>query len=292
MRTQNIISSLSSFLIALSIIFALPSIVRASGADPKAEKASPVAKTPAPNPAPQPRQGEAKKVYTNDDFGWYHPSVPASQSGESGAAASSETGTASGDKIVLPDPHQDPQWYAEQVTSLENDLSVIESKEESLQQFRATSSGLPTGLDLSAPIEGITTDDFIAQLESRRQEILQQLDDLADLARVNGLPPGTVNEPSVSAPPPPSLAEQQLALTTEYRDVADQLAETQDTLDAMQQQAAAQNITLIPPTPGEGGNLTTNLVSNLNSQESVLQNALSDAEDNARTLGVPPGDLR
>ena len=290
MRTQNIITSLSSFLLALIIVFALPSNAHASGAEPKAEKASPVAKTPAP--APQPRQDQSKKVYTNDDFGWYHPSAPASQSGESGAAASSETGTASGDEIALPDPHQDPQWYAQQVTSLESDLSVIESKEASLQQFRATSSGLPTGLDLSAPIEGITTDDFISQLESRRQEISQQLDDLADLARVNGLPPGTVNQPSVSAPPPPSLAEQQLTLTTEYRDVADQLAETQDTLDDMQQQAAAQNITLIPPTPGEGGNLTTNLVSNLNSQESVLQNALSDAEDNARTLGVQPGDLR
>jgi hypothetical protein len=290
MRTQNIITSLSSFLIALIIVFALPSNAHASGAEPKAEKASTVAKNPAP--VPQPRQDQSKKVYTNDDFGWYHPSTPASPSSQASAPSSSEPGVAAEDEIVLPDPHQDPQWYAQQVTSLENDLSAIESKEESLQQFRATSSGLPTGLDLSAPVEAITTDGFISQLESRREEISQQLDDLADLARTNGLPPGTVNAPSVSAPPPPSLAEQQYALTTEYRDVADQLAETQATLDAMQQQAAAQNITLIPPTPGEGGNLTTNLVTNLNTQESVLQNALSDAEDSARTLGVQPGDLR
>jgi hypothetical protein len=60
----------------------------------------------------------------------------------------------------------------------------------------------------------------------------------------------------------------------------------------MQQQAAAQGITLLPSDPANGGNLTTNLQSNLNSQATVLQTALSDAEDNARTLGVQPGDLR
>jgi hypothetical protein len=290
MRAQNIFPFFGASLLLLSLVPALPSIAHASGADPKAEKAGTVAKNP--TPAPQPRQDLSKKVYTNDDFGWYHPSAPASRSSEAGAFAASESGAASEGEIALPDPHQDPQWYAQQVTFLENDLSIIESREESLQQFRDTSSGLPTGLDLSAPVEGITTDDFIAQLEFRRRQIEQQLDDLADLARTNGLPPGTVNQPSLPAPPAPSLAEQQKALVNGYHDATDQLAETQATLDAMQQQAAAQNITLNPITPGEGGNLTTNLVTNLNDRVDTLQNALSDAEDNARTLGVQPGDLR
>jgi hypothetical protein len=289
MRTQNIFPSVASLLLLLSLVPVVPAITRASGADPKAEKTSSAGKNPAP--APKPRPDEAKKVYTNDDFGWYSPRTSASQSDQSTAASSSSSAT-SGSDIALPDPHQDPQWYAEQATALENDLQIIESKENALQQFRATSAGLPTGLDLSAPVEGITTDDYIAQLESRRQQIEEQLNDLADLARVNGLPPGTINQPSESAPPPPPIEEQREALTAEYRDVADQLAETQATLDAMQQQAAARNITLLPVVPGEGGNLTTNLVNNLNTQESLLQNALSEVEDDARTLGVQPGDLR
>ena len=291
MRTHNIFSYLGSFLLLLSLVLVLPAIAHASGTDPKVEKTS---STAAKNPAPaaKPREDQTKKVYTNDDFGWYRPPSSATQSDQSTESSSASSADASGSEIVPYDPHQDPQWYAEQVTALENDLAAIESKETALQQFRATSTGLPTGLDLSAPIEAITTDGFIAQLESRRQQIEQQLDDLADLARENGLPPGTVNQPSESAPPAPTIAEQRDALTEEYRDVSDQLAETQATLDAMQQQAAAQNITLIPPTPGEGGNLTTNLVNNLDSQESALQNALSDAEDDARTLGVQPGDLR
>ncbi len=291
MRTHNIFSYLSSFLLLLSLVLVLPAIAHASGTDPKVEKTS---STAAKNPAPaaKPREDQTKKVYTNDDFGWYRPSSSATQSDQSTESSSASSEDASGSGIAPYDPHQDPQWYAEQVAALENDLTAIENKETALQQFQATSSGLPTGLDLSAPVEDITTDGLIAQLESRRQQIEEQLNDVADLARENGLPPGTVNQPSESAPPPPTIAEQRDALTEEYRDVSDQLAETQATLDAMQQQAAAQNITLIPPTPGEGGNLTTNLVNNLDSQESALQNALSDAEDTARTLDVQPGDLR
>src|SRR5579872_1761723 len=155
MRIRNIIFITGSSLLLLALIPAIPSIARASGADPKVEKSAAVAKDPAP--APQPRQGESKKVYTNDDFGWYHPSVSSSQSGEAGTTSSANSGAAAEEEFVLPDPHQDPQWYAQQVTSLQNDLSVIESKEESLQQFRDTSSGLPTGLNLSAPVEAITT---------------------------------------------------------------------------------------------------------------------------------------
>jgi hypothetical protein len=291
MRTHNIFSNLGSFLLPLGLVLLLPAIAHASGTDPKVEKTS---STAAKNPAPaaKPREDQTKKVYTNDDFGWYRPSSSATQSDQSTETTSASSADASSSEIALYDPHQDPQWYAQQVTVLENDLTVIENRETALEQFRTTSSGLPTGLDLSAPVEDITTDGLIAQLESRREQIEEQLNDVADLARENGLPPGTVNQPSETAAPAPTIAEQRDAITEEYRDASDQLAATEATLDAMQQQAAAQNITLIPPTPGEGGNLTTNLVTNLNSQESALQNALSDAEDDARTLGVQPGDLR
>ena len=101
-----------------------------------------------------------------------------------------------------------------------------------------------------------------------------------------------MNQPSASTPLPVTRAEQQEALTADYRDASDQLAENQATLGAMRQQAAAQDITLLPSVPGNGGNLTTNLLDGLNAQADALQNALSDAEDNARTLGVQPGDLR
>lgn len=289
--------SLAFFLVTL--VAALPAFARATANDPIADKAANSADAARAErtavPVPQPRQDQSKKVYTNDDFGWFNPSSSAaatSQPAQAAVTSSQASNVSYGAQPTPLDPEKDPDWYARQVTLLESDLAVVQSQQDALQQFRATSEGLPTGLVLNAPTEGITTDNLIAQLESRSQQIEQQLDDLADLARVNGLPPGTVNQPSVPTQPTPTIAQQQDALTTDYRDVSDQLAETQSVLDDMQQQAAAQGITLLPSDPANGGNLTTNLLNNLDSQADVLQTALSDAEDNARSLGVQPGDLR
>jgi hypothetical protein len=298
MRNRMFLSSPSSVLVLAIFVSAFPAIARPSGTGSGVEvgtKVDKVEKTEKKKiPAAQPRQEQTKKVYTNDDFGWYNPSASAagaSQSAQSVPAAPETSAASSGVQPTPLDSQQDPQWYARQVASLENELAAVQSREDALQQFRATSSGLRTGLVLNAPTEGISTDNLIAQLDARRQQIMQQLDDLADLARVNGLPPGTVNQPSAPEQPSPTLAQQQDALTTQYRDISDQLAENQAVQDDMQQQAAARNITLLPSVPGQGGNLTTNLLDNLNSQADVLQSSLSDAEDNARTLGVQPGDL-
>jgi hypothetical protein len=293
MRVQKQISLLGSALVLAGFISTLPAFARPSGAELAVKKADSAEKKEAS--APQPRQDQSKKVYTNDDFGWFSP--PASSAATSQPAAqlsttSEASAVSSGAQPTQLSSEQDPEWYANQVGSLENELAMVQSREDALRQFRATSEGLPTGLVLNAPAEGITTDNLIAQLESRRQQIQQQLDDLSDLARVNGLPPGTVNQAPAPEPPSLTVAQQQDALTTDYRDASDQLAENQATLEAIQQQAAAQGITLLPSVPRNGGNLTTNLLDGLNSQVDALQNALSDAEDNARTLGVQPGDLR
>ena len=138
MRIRITLTAVGSFLILLSPVSAHPAFARGSGADPKAEKPATVAKNP--EAAPQPRQDQTKKVYTNDDFGWYSPRASAAQSGQSTTASSASSG-APGSDIEPYDPHQDPQWYAQQVTALENDLQIIESKEAALQQFRATSTG-------------------------------------------------------------------------------------------------------------------------------------------------------
>jgi hypothetical protein len=293
MRVRTRFSILGSTLIFVSLVPTLPALAHSSGAEPTGKEADSAEKKEAP--APQPRQDQSKRVYTNDDFGWFHPSAPSaatSQPAQQLSATSEASAVSFGAQPTQLNPEQDPEWYAKQVASLDNELSIVQGREVALKQFRDTSTGLPTGLVLNAPTEGITTDNLIAQLESRRQQIEQQLDDLADLARVNGLPPGTVNQPSSLAPPSLTRAEEEDALTTGYRDASDQLAENQATLDTMQQQAAAQGITLLPSVPGNGGNLTTNLLDDLNSQADALQSALSDAEDNARTLGIQPGDLR
>ena len=70
------------------------------------------------------------------------------------------------------------------------------------------------------------------------------------------------------------------------------LAETQAATEEMQQQAASQGVTLLPPTPGYGGNMTTDLLSRLAERSESIQNELSSTEGDALSLGVEAGDLR
>jgi prefoldin subunit 5 len=255
-------------------------------------------------PAASPNPDSQKKVWTNDDVERLNPEFVvgrAPQVGSSSAAAPSivavqpvRIATKSIARRAPLDPQQDPLWYGQQVTALDAELSAIDDREEQLREFRATSAGLPTGLVLNAPVEGITTDNLIAQLESRRQEIAQQIDALGDLARQNNLPPGILVEGRglVQVAGEPSVADQRAVVALLAEDASDQLAQVQGVVAGMQEQLAAQGITLTQPAPGQVGNMTTDLLERLDSRANALQNVISEVDDAARGLGVSPGDLR
>jgi hypothetical protein len=255
-------------------------------------------------PAASPKPDSQKKVWTNDDVERLNPAFVENRAPQT-STPSAATLTIVTVPPLAPAPHrvvaraplapeQDPRWYAQQVTALEAELSAIASHEDELRQFRATSAGLPTGLVLNAPVEGITTDNLIAQLEARRQEIAQQIDGLGDLARQNDLPPGILVEgrglAEIADQSPPE--EQRAAAENLVRDASDQLAEVQGIVAGMHDQVSSQGITLLQPTPGEGGNMTTDLLERLDSRANDLQGVISSAQDAALGMGVQPGDLR
>jgi hypothetical protein len=250
-------------------------------------------------PPASPKPDSQKKIWTNDDVERLNPGFVPGRAPESGtnsvtALPAPSLQSAPRASIVALDPQQDPRWYAQQVTALDDELAAIESREQQLREFRATSVGLPTGLVLNAPCAGITTDNLIAQLESRRQEIAQQIDALGDLARENNLPPGILVEgrgPEL-IPTQSSVEAQRAEATRLARDAAEQLAQVQGEVDGMQDQLSSQGITLVRPAPGESGNMTTDLLDRLDSRANALQSEINQAEDAAQDLGVPPGDLR
>jgi hypothetical protein len=255
-------------------------------------------------PAGSPKPDSQKKVWTNDDVERLNPAFVVNSSPQPSTASATTLTTVSVPSLA-PAPHrvvaraplppeQDPRWYAQQVTALQAELSAIDSHEDELRQFRATSAGLPTGLVLNAPVEGITTDNLIAQLESRRQEIAQQINALGDLARQNDLPPGILvaGRGLVEIADQPTVEEQRAAAVALARDASDELTEVQGAVAGMHDQASSQGITLLPPTPGDGGNMTTDLLERLDSRATDLQSVISSAQDEAKGLGVPPGDLR
>jgi hypothetical protein len=90
---------------------------------------------------------------------------------------------------------QDPGWYAEQASKLRAEL---ESREAKLQHYRQTLEDVRDlktvtgGINLEGGDIGITPDAGIEILRQRVQDTEGDLDALEDLARRNGIQPGTL----------------------------------------------------------------------------------------------------
>lgn len=249
--------------------------------------------------APKPKPDVEKKIWTNDDFPVGAPSSQASNAGELSAPAlvtespAPEPGSENASALV--NPEQDPRFYILQMASLENELASVENHEQQLRNFRETSAGIQPGLQLYAPCEGVGTDNLIAQLDARRSEILQQMDALSDTARSNDLPPGILRDASdlaAALETPLSPEEQQDMLKTQAHDLARELDETRGIAQTSEVQAQSQGITLAQPSANAGGNMTTNMLENLDRRAQALQSQISEVEDQARRSGIAPGLLR
>jgi hypothetical protein len=281
-------SSVRFTVVALGLAFAIPAAFAAGN----------ISTAVSPRPWPD----RTVKVWTNDDLATLGPPFEtASQTSSTIPIAPStaahevpDSNFDQGTPRIHLNPAQDPQWYSQQLATLEAEVAAIASKEEQLRNFRATGTGLPTGLNIAAPCEGVGTDNLIAQLDARRREIEQQIDALDDTARQNDMPPGILVEGRGRvAPSAPLKPEEQRALLLATHDqLSEQLVETQYVVADMNAEAAAKGAVLLQPQPGEGGNLTTNLLEQLNNQANAIQSEISTVDDDARHLGVSPGSLR
>lgn len=268
MRIPPRAAFLSIFSASLLLLF--PMIALAAGANGPAQ--------------PKP---DTKKVWTNEDLKNlppiteqpYRPAPP-----DAAFEAEMANVESSG---VLP-PEKDPRWYAEQLALLDDELAGVSGEEDQLRHFRETSTGLEAGLNVEEPCYGVTTDNRIAQLEAQRQEILQELDDLADTARVNDMPPGILVEGrGLVSPEIPLTPEQQNEVLVErYNDLAGQLEETQIIVDSMREDANAHHETLLQPDPRWGGNMTTNLLQNLYQRQDDLGAQIDATQDELKRAGV------
>ena len=270
----------SSSLLLASLVFLLPAIAQAGGG----------VNAPA---APRPGPARDIKVWTNDDVAALGARAESTTRPPAVEAAESETVAAEPETPAPLPPEKDPKWYAMQLDQLESELADVANEEEQLRQFRETSQGLSTGLNIAAPCRGITTDNRIAQLEARRAETERQIDALADTARVNGLPPGILVEGRGRVRVENELTPEEYreALVDRYRDVSDELAQTLNTIELIRAYGASRNIALLQPDLRWGGNLTTNMQRGLYSRESALAGEANSVEDAARKAGLAPAAL-
>jgi len=283
---------------AISLAFASLAVVLLSGISIPAF-ASSDDKSPAPssaaakNPAPVPDR--EKKVYTNDDIDRMFPKPKLSAVSTSRVpipvAAASRANSVANQPLA---PEKDPLWYAQQVAALEAGLGQIATREESLREFRARRStdalpGMRVGLQLNAPCDGITTDNEISNLGQRRAEIEQQIAALEDTAQQNDMSPAIIRDaPEIlaAAQNPLTPAEERLRLAERQAQLADELNATQNELAGMSEQATALGANLQPPTPGFGGNMTTDLIERLDNRANEVRGTLDQTEDAARQSGA------
>jgi hypothetical protein len=90
---------------------------------------------------------------------------------------------------------QDPEWYAEQAANLRDEL---ERRRAQLREYRQALEDAQNlrettgGINLDEGDVGITPEAGIEILQRRVQTRESELDELEDLARHNGIPPGTL----------------------------------------------------------------------------------------------------
>jgi DNA repair exonuclease SbcCD ATPase subunit len=148
--------------------------------------------------------------------------------------------------------------------------------------------GTRTGLELNAPCDGFTTDNQISNLAQRRAEIEQQIAALEDTAQQNDMPPAVIRDaPEIlaAAQKPLSPARERVLLAEQQAQLADELNATQNELTGMSEQATALGANLQPPTPGFGGNMTTDLIERLDNRASEIREALDQSDEAARLSG-------
>jgi len=289
MRVPMRAISLASASLAVVLLFGISIPAFASSDDKSAAPSSAAAKNPAPVP------DREKKVYTNDDIDRMFPkpklSVVSTSRLPIQVAATSRANSVANQPLA---PEKDPLWYAQQVAALEAGLGQIATREESLREFRARRStdalpGMRVGLQLNGPCDGITTDNEISNLGQRRAEIEQQMAALEDTAQRNDMSPAIIRDaPEIlaAAQNPLTPAEERLRLAERQAQLADELNATQNELAGMSEQATALGANLQPPTPGFGGNMTTDLIERLDNRANEVRGTLDQTEDAARQSGA------
>jgi len=255
-------------------------------------------------PANAAKPDREKKILTNDDLEakYGKPSVTGETKAAQTVAMSESAKPApipvrSAARAQRIPPEKNPTWYAEQTVAMSSELTAIDREAGRLIQFRAPGNTprAGTGLILSAPCEGISTDNRIAQLAAQRQAIQAQLSDLEDTARHNDIPPGIfTNAEAIAQAAQPQIrltaAQERESLADELGGLSAELAATEGVVTGMKADTAARRMTLLAPN-GYGGNFTTDLLERLNAESATLRIEINTVSDQAWRAGIPARDL-
>ncbi len=170
-----------------------PSQSQAPAAGPQTPAASPQAAPQQPKPAPP-----AKKVWTNDDIDALreHGGSGVSVVGGSGPAAGGATANTPGTRANQSPPHlpkeKDPVWYKKQLAPLYAKRDALDT---AIANAEAAVSGDTRGsatVDMTNFGAAATPQEQLKQLQDQQQQVQNLIDALEDMARHNGIEPGSL----------------------------------------------------------------------------------------------------
>jgi len=157
------------------------------------------AQQPAQKPVPAAPAKKAKKVWTNEDLEALRHTArvsTASSEGPSAAPPAAESpavaGAPAAEKPAEAQKDDPAEKLRKRLEPLRAELDRIDAEVRSLRQARSSGRTTGGGIDVTKTPGGMNTDDQIALLEKRRQEILRQIDEIQAEARRAGISPGSI----------------------------------------------------------------------------------------------------
>ena len=143
-------------------------------------------------PAQQPPAKKAKKVWTNDDLdalrGGSRPAGGVAAS--TGTEPTAEGKTGAKEKQLPRD--KDPKEYREKLAPLRAQLASLDAQVKQVRDALTNPYNGTNAVDLRHTSAIMRPEEVLKQLEQKRQEIQQQIDNLEEQARRNGLSGGDV----------------------------------------------------------------------------------------------------
>ncbi len=262
--------------------------------------------------ATAPKPDREKKIYTNDDVEALARNLGASTVGNPAPIPSpAPTAEQQARRGLLVTrfspapppllPEKDPIWYAQQYAALSARLDGIDSEVERLRTFRVSDAppgsvpGIRYGLEIYGPCPAIATDTLIRQLLQQRAQVAVQISALEDRARANDIAPEVLrNAPQIAASaegisrlPPPLQAK---VVLQKLQQLESELNEVREVKSKMENEAAAQHMTLLPETK-YGGGFTADYLKQLDTKQNQIAQQLDQVEDQALRAGIPPRAL-
>lgn len=174
------------------------SVVKFVGADGRAYQLSladvDVAATERANP-PRPTR-RARKVWYNEDLAQLSGgainvvgTASAATAGPSGTAegVAEATGESAAGGESLPPKEDTPEYWQERLRPLREELARTEQEIQRIRTSRGQASATSNAISTTAASQGTNLDDRLRQLERRRIEVQQQIDDIQLEARRKGI---------------------------------------------------------------------------------------------------------